>query len=171
MKRAIPFPSPLRLILALCLAIGLLVSLMNVAVAQSVPPVTDDQVNAIAKELYCPVCENIPLDVCPTQACMQWRELIRQKIAEGLSEAEIKEYFATQYGDRVLAEPPLRGLNWALYILLPVAFVAGIFLVVRVMRSTRKPVAATPPQPPATSAHDDPYLRQVEEELRKRGSA
>jgi hypothetical protein len=24
---------------------------------------TDDEVNAIAKQLYCPVCENIPLDV------------------------------------------------------------------------------------------------------------
>ena len=37
---------------------------------------TDDEVNAIAKRLYCPVCENVPLDVCPTQACAQWRELI-----------------------------------------------------------------------------------------------
>ena len=49
------------------------------------PPVpSDDQVNAIAKQLYCPVCENIPLDVCGTQACAQWRELIREKLAAGL---------------------------------------------------------------------------------------
>ncbi|NQS91637.1 MAG: hypothetical protein HQ574_04445, partial [Chloroflexi bacterium] len=34
---------------------------------------TDDDVNAIAKQLYCPVCENIPLDACGTAACEQWR--------------------------------------------------------------------------------------------------
>ncbi len=38
------------------------------ALAQGQPP-TDDEVNRIAKQLYCPVCENTPLDVCPTQAC------------------------------------------------------------------------------------------------------
>ena len=70
---------------------------------------TDDQVNAIAKQLYCPVCENIPLDVCGTQACAQWRDLIRQKISQGWSEAQIKQYFVDQYGDRVLATPPARG--------------------------------------------------------------
>ena len=35
---------------------------------------TDDEVNAIARQLYCPVCENTPLDVCPTDACKEWRE-------------------------------------------------------------------------------------------------
>ena len=36
---------------------------------------TDDDVNAVAKQLYCPVCENIPLDACGTAACEQWRGL------------------------------------------------------------------------------------------------
>ena len=43
--------------------------------------VSDDEVNAIAKQLFCPVCENTPLDVCETQACKQWRELIRLQIS------------------------------------------------------------------------------------------
>ena len=41
------------------------------------PTPTDDEVNRIAKQLYCPVCESTPLDVCPTEACRQWRDLIR----------------------------------------------------------------------------------------------
>ncbi|MDP1779752.1 MAG: cytochrome c-type biogenesis protein CcmH, partial [Anaerolineales bacterium] len=51
---------------------------------------TDDEVNAIAQQLYCPVCENTPLDVCPTEACRQWRELIRLQLSQGMTEAEIK---------------------------------------------------------------------------------
>ena len=61
---------------------------------------TDDEVNAIAKQLYCPVCENTPLDVCPTEACRQWRELIRLQISEGMTEAEIKQYFVDQIAHR-----------------------------------------------------------------------
>lgn len=60
------------------------------------PTPTDDEVNRIAKELYCPVCESTPLDVCPTEACRQWRELIRSMLAEGKSEEEIQQYFVTQ---------------------------------------------------------------------------
>jgi cytochrome c-type biogenesis protein CcmH/NrfF len=65
---------------------GLLPGGFFVASAQDTEPTgpTDDEVNAIAKQLYCPVCENIPLDVCPTQACAQWRDLIREKLARGL---------------------------------------------------------------------------------------
>ena len=70
------------------------------------PEPSDDEVNAIAKQLYCPVCENIPLDVCPTQACEQWRATIRDKLAIGWNEQQIKNYFVDQYGDRVLATPP-----------------------------------------------------------------
>ena len=81
---------------------GLLI--VGVAAAQQPTP-SDDQVNAIAKQLYCPVCENIPLDVCPTTACAQWRELIRQKLADGWSEQQIKEYFVQQYGSRVIGTP------------------------------------------------------------------
>ncbi len=99
---------------------------------------SDDDVNAIAKQLYCPVCENIPLDVCPTQACIQWRQTIREKLSEGWDETQIKAYFVEQYGDRVLAEPPRRGLNWLVYIIPPLAFLGGIVILYRALRVLRE---------------------------------
>ena len=68
--------------LPLLLLVGLVfLMLMGVGsvYAQDDSP-TDDEVNAVASQLYCPVCENIPLDVCPTQACEQWRATIREKL-------------------------------------------------------------------------------------------
>jgi cytochrome c-type biogenesis protein CcmH len=100
---------------------------------------TDDEVNKIARDLYCPVCESTPLDVCPTEACRQWRELIRMQLAEGKSEAEIKQYFVTQYGARVLSEPPNR---WASYLVPVLAFLAGAFMLFRGFRMWLKPVGA-----------------------------
>jgi len=94
---------------------------------------TDDEVNAIAKQLFCPVCENIPLDVCPTQACEEWRELIRLKLSEGWSEEQIKTYFAEQYGARVLSSPPAKGFNILIYAFLAIGLIIGIGIVVFVL--------------------------------------
>jgi cytochrome c-type biogenesis protein CcmH len=151
-------------------------SISGPALAQGSGPggVTDDQVNAVARQLYCPVCENIPLDVCGTQACAQWRELIREKLGQGWGEDQIKDYFVAQYGDRVLAMPPARGLNWLVYIVPPLVILAGVFVLYSAFRAWRKPAtaattdtgAALPPEP-AAGAQDE-YVRRLEEELNKR---
>jgi cytochrome c-type biogenesis protein CcmH len=134
------------------------------AFAQDKPP-TDDEVNAIANGLYCPVCENIPLDVCPTQACEQWRATIREKLAIGWDEAQIKQYFVDQYGARVLATPPAQGLNWLVYILPPIAFLAGALVLWRAVKSWR---IQAPEATLEMEAFDDPYLTRIEEELQRR---
>jgi len=159
-----------RLFLSLTIAFILALLGAGLALAQNPnPPVpSDDQVNAIAKQLYCPVCENIPLDVCGTQACAQWRELIREKLAAGWSEAQIKQYFVDQYGDRVLGAPPARGLNWLVYIVPPLAILAGVYILYRAMRSWRQ-VAPQPAAPAETPPpQNNEYIQRLEEELRKR---
>jgi cytochrome c-type biogenesis protein CcmH len=131
------------------------------------PTPSDDEVNAIARQLYCPVCENVPLDVCPTQACAQWRAVIREKIALGWSEQQIKDYFAAQYGDRVLAAPPARGLNWLVYLLPPLALATAGFLLWRTMRRWQRAGAQAPTPAPPSEA--DPYVERLEDELKRRG--
>ena len=151
-------------------ALALAALMIGLAAAQdSTPPpeITDDQVNAIARQMYCPVCENTPLDVCPTQACAEWRELIRDELAQGWSEQQIKEYFVQRFGARVLAAPPATGLNWLVYIVPPIAFLAGAFLLYRAFQSFRKPAPQTAVGPAPRQESDDPYIERIEEELRK----
>ncbi|HNR02193.1 MAG TPA: cytochrome c-type biogenesis protein CcmH [Anaerolineaceae bacterium] len=135
--------------------------------AQNETPVSDDEVNRLASELYCPVCENIPLEVCPTKACAQWRELIREKLALGWSDNEIKTYFAAQYGDQVLALPPRRGLNWAIYLLPPLFVAGGIIIVIRIMRKSKKPGFSQPlsVENPRRVTPED-YINLVEKDLK-----
>lgn len=154
--------------LATLLTLLLALLLASIAFAQDTPPTpSDDQVNAIAKQLYCPVCENIPLDVCGTQACAQWRDLIREKLSQGWSEAQIKQYFVDQYGDRVLATPPARGLNWLVYLVPPVAIIAGIFILYRAMKAWKQPSPQATAESPAPEQTDE-YILRLEEELKKR---
>lgn len=153
------------------LVIGLILLPLTVVSAQESNPdePTDDEVNAIAKQLYCPVCENVPLDVCGTQACAQWRDLIREKLAEGWTEDEIKVYFSNQYGDRVLAEPPAQGFNWLVYVIPPLVFFAGAYFLYRGFSAWRQidtetdDERYTEPEPEI----QDEYLARLEEELKK----
>ncbi len=153
-------PARLFLLLVVCLAL-----LPAPAWAQDGGP-TDDEVNAIARQLYCPVCENVPLDVCPTQACAQWRAIIRQMLAEGRTEQEIKDYFVVQYGERVLAAPRARGFNWLAYIVPPAAFLVGAYMLARTLRRWTRAPAPAASEPAATP--DDPYVERLEQELRRR---
>ncbi|MDA1329551.1 MAG: cytochrome c-type biogenesis protein CcmH [Chloroflexi bacterium] len=134
------------------------------AMAQGSGP-TDDEVNAIAKNLYCPVCENVPLDVCPTLACQQWRQLIADQLAAGKSEKEIYDYFVAQYGDRVLAAPPASGLNWLVYVVPPAVILLGGALLIRTMRRWRPASTQKAEEHPSRS---DAYTQQMEEELKAR---
>src|SRR3972149_9613376 len=133
------------------------------------PTPTDDEVNRIAKQLYCPVCESTPLDVCPTEACRQWRDLTRQQLPEGWTEDQIKQYFVENYGARVLAEPPRQGLNWLVYLLPPAIILAGAVILFRLLREWTKPKAASANLSGAggeASTSKDEYVARLEEELK-----
>jgi cytochrome c-type biogenesis protein CcmH len=152
---------------ALILALTLSGLFAGAALAQDSTP-TDDQVNAIAKQLYCPVCENTPLDVCPTEACRQWRDLIRQQLSDGWTEDQIKEYFVANYGARVLAEPPRQGLNWLVYLIPPLIILGGAIFLFRALREWTRPRAASADPGGQASASKDEYVARLEEELKKR---
>lgn len=140
------------------LMLGLFFVIVSAGEVQANAP-TDDEVNRIASQLFCPICDNMPLDVCPIEACQQWRELIRDQLAEGWSEGEIKAYFVAQYGDRVLGEPPRTGLNWLLYLAPPAVILIGFVLLLAKMR--RQPQENAPQE----IEQMDPYLEQVERDL------
>ena len=139
---------------------------VSVALAQAKVP-TDDDVNRVAKQLYCPVCESTPLDVCPTEACRQWRDLIRTMLTQGKSDAEIKQYFVTQYGVRVLNVPPNL---WATYFVPGVVILFGAALLFRGFQLWKKPLVTTSAsdEQEAQPVQQDEYLAKMEEELRKR---
>jgi len=152
-------------LIVLALTLLAVFSTPSVAQAQQSTP-SDDEVNAIARQLFCPVCENTPLDVCPTQACAQWRELIREKLAAGWSEQQIKDYFIEQYGARVIGVPPAQGLNWLVYLIPPVAVLVGAYILYKAFRSGRQPAEQTAAEATVTPPASE-YVSRLEEELKK----
>jgi len=76
-----------------------------------VEAVSYDEVNDVAARMYCPICEMEPLHTCRAQTCIDWREVIRERLAVGETEDEIIDYFVAEYGERVVGIPEDEGLR------------------------------------------------------------
>jgi cytochrome c-type biogenesis protein CcmH len=156
--------------LALCL-VALALLLLNAAplAADNGIAVSDDQVNEVSKEIFCPVCENVPLDVCPTQACADWRDMVREQLEQGRTKQEIIDYFAYQYGEQVRARPAMSGFSLFIWLMPVLAVVGGAVYFSRYLQRLRdsatgaRPVETAAPKkaPPAP----DDYRARVEKEL------
>ena len=124
------------------LLLTVLASLLMVSVvyAQDGGPGTpsDNDVNRVAKQLYCPVCPNTPLDVCETKACEDWRAQIRDQLSEGWTDQQVIDYFVAQYGERVLAEPQRKGFTSLVWFLPLIVVLVGLGIVYEILRNWRK---------------------------------
>lgn len=137
------------LLAALCLHPGFLV-----AGADSI----DEQTVAIAKQLKCPVCQNVPVAYSQSQLASEMRLVIREKLAQGESEEAIIQYFVDRYGEDVLLEPRREGFSLLLWVSSIGVVLFGAVVVGIVLwnwsqtRQTSTSVAATPGESPESSA-------------------
>ena len=139
------------------------------AAAQDADPaaVTLDDVNAIAATMFCPDCENIPLDKCGTSVCVQWKDEIARMLADGQNAETIRADFVARFGERVLAvpgDPTLRALSLAApWLLAGLAALMGLAVLVR-LRGRESD--ALPAESASGSADDDPYRARLERDLK-----
>ena len=76
----------------------------------------DEQTVAVAKQLKCPVCQNVPVAYSQSQLAGEMRLVIREKLANGESEEAIIQYFVDRYGEDVLLEPRREGFSLLLWV-------------------------------------------------------
>jgi cytochrome c-type biogenesis protein CcmH len=145
----------------------ILLAALVVAGATSTPAVAQDPPNAadLEAELVCPVCETT-LDQSDAPAAQRMKLFIRERIAAGDSEEEIKDALVADYGDGVLASPPG---NWfgALAWLVPLGVVLGAAIVIALLVrswSRRRAEAASdePPLDPELDSRVDDELARFE---------
>ena len=157
------------LITVLLCIVAVTVSAQDTSIPDNVDTsnISDDAVNAIAQKLYCPVCENIPLDSCGTAACDDWRNEIRIMLATGASEEAIIDNFVTRFGDRVVGTPRDPVIA-AISIITPWLFVIfgaalALYTVTQWQRKSREKKVEVAPV--AADSQRDSYLEQLEKDL------
>lgn len=111
-----------RPILAL-LCFAVLTSLMtSFASAQTVSEI---RAKALYTELRCVVCAGQSIAESNAELAQDMRAQVTVLIAANKSDAEIRDWFVTRYGDAVLMNPPLKPLTLALWFGPLLIFVLG----------------------------------------------
>ena len=108
------------------------------------------------------------LNHCPHRDCAtvaEIRPIIEKEIAEGKDETTILQDLAIRYGVQVLAAPPTKGFSLTAWILPGVGLLAGLWLVVGVVRRWRKPSPI--PASIQTKSLDPKLLAAVEDEMKE----
>jgi cytochrome c-type biogenesis protein CcmH len=123
-----------RYLLALGLALGLASGMggppTGTALAGPQPdellddPALEARARELSKELRCLVCRNESIDESNAELARDMRLLVRERLVEGDSDAEVMDYIVARYGEFVLLRPTTQGANLILWIAAP-----GMFLI------------------------------------------
>jgi len=126
----------------LALLLGLVLAgtvLAKEAPTVAADPVLEKRVMALATELRCLVCQNQTIADSHAELAVDLRNQIREKLKEGMNEAQIIDYMVARYGDFVRYRPPVKATTVPLWFgpfALLLAALAGLFYyIVRRRRS------------------------------------
>jgi len=66
--------------------------------------------------LRCPVCQGLSVTASPTTMATNMKRQVRELLGQGYDEEQILSYFEASYGEFVRLEPPMRGINWLVWL-------------------------------------------------------
>ena len=127
--------------------LAILLALAWVSAASAVQPdeqLADPALEARARDisvgLRCLVCQNQSIDDSDAPLARDLRVLVRQRLQQGDSDREVREYLVARYGEFILLKPPFVAGTLLLWLTPLLALIAGAVTAVR--RFRRPPPAA-----------------------------
>ncbi|GAM98877.1 cytochrome c heme lyase subunit CcmL [alpha proteobacterium U9-1i] len=100
-------------------------------------PQQEARAHALEQEIRCVVCQNEPIAQSTAEIAGDMRNLVRERVAAGDTDAEIRTFFRQRYGDFVLFRPPFDARTWALWAAPLVLILAGLFWIAGLRRSRK----------------------------------
>lgn len=150
----------MRHLLPITIALALLAT---PAVGQEPPPAPDRpladaaqeaRAQALFNDIRCVVCQHEAISDSPAGIAADMRVLVREQIAAGRSDEQVREDLVRRYGDFVLFTPPLRWGTWLLWFgPLAALLAAGVGLLLMARRR--------PAETPALTAAEEADLARI----------
>jgi cytochrome c-type biogenesis protein CcmH len=96
-------------------------------------PEAEARAQSLMREIRCVACENEPVSQSSAPIAEDMRVRIRELVASGASDTEVRDWFVSRYGDFVLFRPPARDFSgwllWGLpFLLLALGGATALFL-------------------------------------------
>ncbi|WIM05158.1 MAG: cytochrome c-type biogenesis protein CcmH [Candidatus Nitricoxidivorans perseverans] len=121
------------------LALLLALFISGIPLAKEAAPLAEDEaiekrLTAIAEELRCLVCQNESLAGSRADLAQDLRREVRTLMKEGKTDAEVKDFLVSRYGDFVLYRPPVKPTTWLLWAGPFLLLAAGIATLIAYLR-------------------------------------
>lgn len=101
-------------------------------------PVVEQRLVVIAEELRCLVCQNESLAGSRAELAMDLRREVRSLIKSGKTDAEIKEFLVSRYGDFILYRPPVKPSTWLLWFGPLLLLLGAIWILISIVRRNQQ---------------------------------
>ena len=116
MKRSLSYVA-MAVVVAVAFAVGTL--------GQSDQRTTEERMQDVAATIRCPACGGQSAAGSDTAAAQAVRREITERIETGETDDQIRDYFASTFGEELLLTPPRSGVGALVWIVPVVAMVVG----------------------------------------------
>ena len=144
------------------------VLLMACTNAQADVPPIEQRAQALNKSIMCPVCPGESIDQSQVALAVQMRGIVNEKLAEGWTDEQVREFFVERYGPSVLLEPPTEGISLLAWVVPPVGIIAAIVVFIAVVRHMRRRPEESPISDGDVEMSDDDlrqYYKRIESSM------
>lgn len=138
---------------------ALLLSLATTTAAMAMDPVAPDadpvleaKVQRVSQELRCLVCQNQTIADSNAELAQDLRREVRQRLAKGESEDDVRQFMVERYGDFVLYRPPFQATTFALWLGPFALLLVGLWIARRIIVARRTRVQPAPALTPEERA-------------------
>ena len=132
-------------------------------------PDIEKRAHKLNKTIMCPVCPGEAIDQSQHVLATQMRNIVLEKISEGLSDDEVQEFFVSRYGPSVLLEPPRDGFNMTAWVLPPlgllVLLITSVVVLAKMKNKSRDTARDAITTPDFLSDELAEYMDSIEESL------
>lgn len=97
-------------------------------------PVLEERAQALDDALRCVQCQSESIATSNGSWARDARLKVRELIADGASDEEVKTYFVDRFGEFVLMQPKVNGANLILWIAAPLMFLVALSIAVTSLR-------------------------------------
>ena len=118
-------------------------------------PALEARARQLSAQLRCLVCQNESIDESDATLARDIRLLIRERILQGQSNDQVRDFLVSRYGDFILLNPPFKTETIILWLSAPATLLLVALGIYLSSRRTRTPA-------PALTADEEAKLAQLQ---------
>ena len=149
-----------RLLASILLVLACGVTWAKEAAPLAEDPVVEKRLIVISEEMRCLVCQNESLAGSRADLAQDLRRELRELIRAGKTDAEIKEFMVSRYGDFVLYRPQVKPTTWLLWGGPFLLLIAGIVALIVYLRRRSRAMEEEAPLSEADAKRAEALLKE-----------